>query len=288
MVSPTTNSGTSGDRGPGRPQAAGAAQQAAAAQPQRGWLLVVFIAIYVVVLGLAARLLLAAADSGYLAWYVVLLIVFFVLYTLVWARPRMSPPFLHAIFVVQCAVVIVLLLLDRDFDYVTAFFAVLSYQAAVVFGGRTRWLWVGTLVLLIAVSLSVAWGLLHGLGFAFTTMAFAIVLPGLAVATQEIEASRARSRAIVDELGATNLRLKKYTAEVEDLAVLEERNRLARELHDSVSQAMFGIQLATRAAQILRKKDPDAVPAQLEQLQTLTHEALARMRGFISELRPKS
>ena len=91
-----------------------------------------------------------------------------------------------------------------------------------------------------------------------------------------------------DELEETHRRLKKYAAEVEDLAVLEERNRLARELHDSVSQAMFGIQLATRSAQILRKKDPEAVPAQLEQLQTLTHEALARMRGFISELRPKS
>jgi signal transduction histidine kinase len=282
MVLPTANSRTGGDPGPSP------AQPAAAAQPQRGWLLAAFIAVYIIALALAARLLLVAGETGNLSWYVGLLVVFFVLYTLVWVRPRMSPPWLHAIFVVQCAVVIVLLLLDRDFDYVTGFFAVLSYQVAVVFEGRTRWLWVGALVLLIAGSLIAVWGLLRGLGFALTTMAFAVVVPGLAVASQEIEAARARSREIVDELEETHRRLRKYAAEVEDLAVLEERNRLARELHDSVSQAMFGIQLATRSAQIMRKKDPEAVPAQLEQLQALTHEALARMRGFISELRPKS
>ena len=80
---------------------------------------------------------------------------------------------------------------------------------------------------------------------------------------------------------------REYATEVEDLAVRQERNRLARELHDSVSQALFGIQLAARSAQIMRAKEPDALPAQLEQLQELTQDALVRMRGFIAELRPK-
>jgi signal transduction histidine kinase len=263
-------------------------QPAVTGQPQRGWLLAALIAGYVVAFGLAARLLLVAGETGYLAWYMVLLVLFFVLYTLVWVRPNMGGVFLHTILIVQCVVVVVLLFLEPDFDYVTGFFVVLGYQAAVVFGGRARWLWVGATVLLIAGSLIAAWGLLRGLGFALTTMAFAVVFPGLAVASQEIEAARAESRTMVGELEETHQRLKKYAAEVEVLAALEERNRLARELHDSVSQAMFGIQLATRSAQIMRKKDPEAVRAQVERLQVLTQDALARMRGFISELRPKS
>ena len=92
---------------------------------------------------------------------------------------------------------------------------------------------------------------------------------------------------MLSDLEATNEQLKEYAAEVEELAAVEERNRLARELHDSVSQAMFGIVLATRSAQIMRERDPAGVPAQLERLQVLTQDALARMRGFISELRPK-
>jgi signal transduction histidine kinase len=119
-------------------------------------------------------------------------------------------------------------------------------------------------------------------------MAFAVVIPGLVMASQQIEAARAESRQMVTELEEAHLRLKEYVAQVEELAVIEERNRLARELHDSVSQAMFSIQLVTRSAQILRKKDPEAVRAQIEQLQVLTQDALVRMRGFISELRPKS
>jgi hypothetical protein len=287
MVSPTTNSGIDDLAAHSAAYTQPAAEQPAAARPRRGWLLVIFIATYASAFGIAARLLLEAAGSEELPGIRP-------------ARAFLSP--LHRGLDVAedgspagpcdlcCAVrrVVLLLLLDRDFSYVTALYIPLSYQAAVVFGGRIRWLWVGALVLLTAVSLVATWGLLHGLGLALTIMAFAVVVPVLAVASQQIEAARAESRTMVDDLQETHQRLKKYAAEVEDLAVLEERNRLARELHDSVSQAMFGIQLATRSAQIMRTKDPEAVRAQIEQLQVLTQDALARMRGFISELRPKS
>jgi len=134
----------------------------------------------------------------------------------------------------------------------------------------------------------VALGPFRGLGLAMTTMAVAIAFPALAVASREIELARADSQKMVADLEATHQRLEEYAAQADELAVMEERNRLARELLDSVSQAMFSILLATRSAQIMQQKDPDGVPAQLEQLQALTQEALVRMRGFIAELRPKT
>jgi two-component system NarL family sensor kinase len=73
---------------------------------------------------------------------------------------------------------------------------------------------------------------------------------------------------------------------VEELATLEERNRLARELHDSVSQTLFSITLSTRAAQLLQKKSPGKLKNQLEQLQHLTEDALAEIRTMITQLRP--
>ena len=92
---------------------------------------------------------------------------------------------------------------------------------------------------------------------------------------------------MVSELEATNEQLKKYAAEVEELAVVEERNRLARELHDSVSQAMFGIVLATRSAQIMREKRPEGSRRSSSGCRSSPKTPLARMRGFIAELRPK-
>lgn len=76
----------------------------------------------------------------------------------------------------------------------------------------------------------------------------------------------------------------------EQTAALEERHRLARELHDSVSQALFSMTLHARTAQRhlatsgLAADHPVAV--EIEQLHGLTQTALAEMRALIFELRP--
>lgn len=74
---------------------------------------------------------------------------------------------------------------------------------------------------------------------------------------------------------------------VEELSAIHERERLARELHDSASQTMFSIRLHARAAEIMLEREPDGVQSQLEQLQTLTRSALDNMRGLIAHLRPQ-
>ncbi len=76
----------------------------------------------------------------------------------------------------------------------------------------------------------------------------------------------------------------------EQTAALEERHRLARELHDSVSQALFSMTLHARTAQ--RHLETVGLPAdhpvavEIDQLHGLTQAALAEMRALIFELRP--
>jgi PAS domain S-box-containing protein len=78
--------------------------------------------------------------------------------------------------------------------------------------------------------------------------------------------------------------------QAQELATLEERARLARELHDSVTQALFSMTLHTRAAQMLlaqRQAEPDRALAEtVDRLAGLTQGALAEMRALIFELRP--
>ena len=71
-----------------------------------------------------------------------------------------------------------------------------------------------------------------------------------------------------------------------ELAAGEERAHLARELHDSVTQALFSMTLVSRSVELLLDRDPDAARAQLAQLRDLQREALAEMRALIFELRP--
>jgi signal transduction histidine kinase len=71
-----------------------------------------------------------------------------------------------------------------------------------------------------------------------------------------------------------------------ELSTVEERKRLARELHDSVTQTLFSIGLTAEAASELVEVDPARARAQLGQLQELTRAAMAEMRSLIFELRP--
>jgi len=73
-----------------------------------------------------------------------------------------------------------------------------------------------------------------------------------------------------------------------DLAALEERQRLARELHDSVSQALYGIALGARTARTLLDRDPAQAVAPLDYVLQLAGAGLAEMRALIFELRPES
>lgn len=78
-------------------------------------------------------------------------------------------------------------------------------------------------------------------------------------------------------------------AEEAKAAGMAERQRLARELHDSVSQALFSMTLHARTAERrLEALGPEAGPAQeeVQRLQELTRGALAEMRALIFELRP--
>jgi signal transduction histidine kinase len=73
-----------------------------------------------------------------------------------------------------------------------------------------------------------------------------------------------------------------------DLAALEERTRLARELHDSVSQALYGIGLGAQTAYRSLEKNPTIVRESVEYVLTLAEAGLAEMRALIFELRPES
>ncbi|MCC6147678.1 MAG: PAS domain S-box protein [Anaerolineaceae bacterium] len=73
-----------------------------------------------------------------------------------------------------------------------------------------------------------------------------------------------------------------------ELAALEERQRLAREMHDAVSQILFSACLKAETLSILWKRDPDRALQSLSDLYRLNRGALAEMRNLLVELRPQA
>jgi signal transduction histidine kinase len=70
------------------------------------------------------------------------------------------------------------------------------------------------------------------------------------------------------------------------LSVIEERNRLARDLHDSVQQTLFSLTLITEAATKLTDTDVARAKEQLAKIEQLARSALEEMRALVFELRP--
>lgn len=71
-----------------------------------------------------------------------------------------------------------------------------------------------------------------------------------------------------------------------ELAMLEERHRIARELHDAVAQTLFSLRLTADAATTLVRRDPDRAEAELREVGRLAGQAATDLRQVVAELRP--
>src|SRR5581483_6351470 len=95
-----------------------------------------------------------------------------------------------------------------------------------------------------------------------------------------------------DELGQVARQLNRMAEQLRNLlqarqklATLEERNRLARDLHDSVKQQIFAISMQIAAVKVLLKKDIGAAEARLNEAEKLVRQAQHELTSLIRELR---
>ena len=96
-----------------------------------------------------------------------------------------------------------------------------------------------------------------------------------------------------DEIGQLGRRLNLMAEEIQnllqarqELATLEERNRLARDLHDSVKQQVFATTMTLGAAESLWARDPEAAREKVTQALALCRQAQQELSGLLHELRP--
>jgi signal transduction histidine kinase len=237
------------------------------------------LAILAFTLAQAARTLSDENTQDRLGWYAALMGVFVALYVLTqWHAPTV-PAVQHVYLAFQSALVLAMLAPGHT-DSVTTFFLALSFQAAQFFSSPMLWVWIGAMVLLTTGPLTLLYGPLEGLALAMSPAAGIIAVPAFMVVNHQTEKARKRSQALLAELETTHRQLQSYAAQV------EERHRLARQLHDTVSQSVFSIVLTARSAQVVLDQDPSRAGELLGRLQTMTASALGQLRSLITQMRP--
>jgi signal transduction histidine kinase len=113
-----------------------------------------------------------------------------------------------------------------------------------------------------------------------------ILIAALVAISREAVAARDESEKKQAELQLAHRQLQDYTERAEELAVLQERNRLARELHDAVTQTLFSASLIAEALPALWERDQEKGRERLAMLRQMSRGALAEMRTLLLELRP--
>lgn len=82
--------------------------------------------------------------------------------------------------------------------------------------------------------------------------------------------------------------LEEIRARSEDLAVLEERDRISKELHDGVIQSIFSVGLSLQGAMAMIDRDPDGTKKRMDEAITTLDNVVRDVRSYIFALQPKS
>jgi signal transduction histidine kinase len=202
----------------------------------------------------------------------------------------LRPPWIPLVYLfVQSTLVIGLLLNQEVQDFYALLFMPLSLQAVLFLGRGWGFLWIAALTLAMAGPLAAAQeGWLFGLVMVLNYGGLCFLLGGYAHQIGQAEAAHDQNQNMLAELQVAHRQLQGYAEQLENLAAEQERSRLARELHDSVTQTVFSMNLTVQSAHLLLERDPGRAAEQLERLEELAASAMGEIQTLVSQLRPAS
>jgi signal transduction histidine kinase len=181
-------------------------------------------------------------------------------------------------FVVQLSLAAVLIFLRGSVVEFALILLPLAAHSALLFRFRAMLLVCALIYIILVMPLllrknwvdAIVVALVHGTG-----LVFVVVFTRIAVSERDARRS----------LSEANLQLREHAAQVEELATTKERNRLAREIHDSLGHYLTVVNVQIEAARAIFLRDSDRALKHLAQAQSLTQEGLAEVRRSVAALR---
>lgn len=216
---------------------------------------------------------------------------FITLYALLYSlEPWLSTHFHwhpYIYFPLQTAIVIALSNLRPFSDFHTVLYFPLCIQVFRTFSRRAALGWTALFLVALGITLMLGLGLFVGLAFILLYLAVGTFMISYDFLYARTQNDQAQSQRLLVDLQSAHQKLQDQAAQAAELAAARERNRLARELHDSVSQVIFSITLTSQSARLLLERNPARVPEEIERLREMTSSALNQLRSLIAELHPR-
>jgi signal transduction histidine kinase len=179
----------------------------------------------------------------------------------------------------------VLLFLIPGWTMFPVLYCILSFQAILFLSLNPGVIWIVVYVLVTAASFAIR--------IRWTEGPIAIVLYGainaffgaFAYALSRANTARQESQTLLAELQEAHRQLQAYALRAEELAVVEERNRLAREMHDTIGHRLTVASVQLEGAERLCPSDPAQAANMIGTVRQQVREALAELRTTVAALR---
>lgn len=189
----------------------------------------------------------------------------------------------------QTALVLLLCALDPTSssaaNYFSILFFIMSAVVALFFRQRYAILWIVVFSLVSAGALVILHGLAEGLRSSLPNIAGYFFFGTFANALRQAHLARQNNARLLEQLRSANEQLQEYAGQVERLAIVEERNRLAREMHDTIGHRLTVAAVQLEGAQRLIPRDPERAGRMVGTVREQVREALNELRHTVAALR---
>ncbi len=247
----------------------------------------VHIAAYVIIGAVGLPMLwLAFAQRDPNRWAILgLLLTIVALFILHDRRVFSGGPLLtHLYLAVQTLLIVVLAFLGPNVFAAGILLFMLSAEAAGNFPWRIALAWVGIFTLL-TTGLLLSVGSLEALLFAPIYGGGYFFFAAFADQTRRAEEARRESQRLLEELQEAHRQLRVYADQAEELAVAKERNRLAREMHDTLGHRLTVAVVQLEGAERLIASDPERAAQMVRTVREQVRAALGELRHIVAALR---
>ena len=244
-----------------------------------------FFAIYLVYIAVVARAIgwnQETAPIPTVIW--VLLAIFGVILFSERFVSRRFPLYPRFYTLVQSALVISMLYSAPTMDFLDMLFMPLAFQAVLFFGDLVGFSLIGVFSLALAGTFLFGMELEAGVTMVIAGSCANLLMGSFAHLISRTEANRQENHRLFGDLQEAYRQLKDSAAQAQALAAATERHHLVRELHDSLTQTLFSMNLAVQSAQLAVDESPAQAGEHLLRLQALARNAAGEVQALTGQI----
>lgn len=228
-----------------------------------------------------------AFGEGYpLRWAILALTLLFIATSVLGIMPLVvNHRRVHALLALQSGLVAGVLWLAPEMNFFLIWFYTMSVYGVLALPRPSAQRWIAVFAVLSVALLVRHYGWPDGLSVALIYVAGFAFFAAFAHLTYEAQQARARSEQLLAELRQAHRELQAYAAQAEALAVAEERNRLAREMHDTLGHRFTVAAVQLEAAERLIPTHPERAVGMVRTVREQVRAALTELRQTVAALR---